>query len=105
MVIKAKETVDNKTKEIKCEEFKLLIRSEEIIRATIKMKKGFTNSTGWKRNIYISSHLFAPFTSTPKIGTKINNIRLNKKIGAKALLMISVSIMDNKIIKEKETKA
>ena len=35
----------------------------------------------------------------------INNIRLNKKIGAKALLMISVSIMDNKIIKEKETKA
>ena len=38
-----------------------------------KMKKGFRSSIGCSLNRYKSNHLLAPLTSTPIIGTKINN--------------------------------
>ena len=37
------------------------------------MKKGFRSSIGCSLNRYKSNHLLAPLTSTPIIGTKINN--------------------------------
>ncbi len=53
----------------------------EIIKANIIIKKGFTNSIGCilGRNNK-SIHLFEPLTSTPIIGTKINKIKVIKKI-------------------------
>ena len=40
-----------------------------------KIKKGFKSSIGCNLNKYKSNHLLAPLTSTPIIGTKINNIK------------------------------
>ena len=97
--------LDKSKKEIKCDKFKLLILAEEIICAITKIKNGFINSTGWKRNIYILSHLLAPLTSTPKNGTSISNNKKNKKTGSKLLFIRSVFIMDIKIIKKKEIAA
>ena len=47
----SKAIIDKKRKEITCDKFKLFILVEEIICATTKIKKGFTNSIGWKRKI------------------------------------------------------
>ena len=53
----------------------------EIIKASVMIKKGFTNSTGCNLGKKIkSNHLVDPFTSTPIIGTKNNKIKDNKKI-------------------------
>tara|TARA_B110000444_G_C18739168_1_gene547138 strand:- start:48 stop:389 length:342 start_codon:yes stop_codon:yes gene_type:complete len=53
----------------------------EIIKASIMIKKGFTNSTGCNLGKKIkSNHRVDPFTSTPIIGTKNNRIKDNKKI-------------------------
>ena len=43
--------IDKKIKEITCDKLKLFILLEEIICATTRIKKGFTNSIGWKRKI------------------------------------------------------
>ena len=96
---------DNKLKDTKWAKFKFLIQLDVRICAINKIKKGLINSTGWKRNMYKSSHLFAPFTSTPKNGTNINNNKKNKKAGNKLLLIRSVFNKDTKIIKKKDTRA
>ena len=51
----------------------------EITWATISIKKGLTNSIGWKRKIYKFNHLLAPLTSVPKKGTNNNNNKKNIK--------------------------
>ena len=43
--------IDKKIKEITCDKLKLFILLEEMICATTRIKKGFTNSIGWKRKI------------------------------------------------------
>ena len=51
------------------------ISSVKIV-AIIISKKGFTISIGWNLGIPGKSiHLIEPFTSTPKKGTKISNIK------------------------------
>ena len=56
--------------------YKLLLFSKLKIDAIITIIKGFKISIGWNRGKKkSSSHLFEPFTSTPKIGTKIKDIR------------------------------
>ena len=47
----------------------------------IKMiRNGLTNSIGWNLGRkYRSIHLFEPLTSTPIIGTKIKNIKVQEK--------------------------
>ena len=43
-------------------------------------KKGLINSTGCSLKKYKLSHLFAPFTSTPIIGTRNRRIRKLKRM-------------------------
>ena len=53
----------------------------EIIKDSIIIKKGFTNSTGCNLGKKIkSNHLVDPFTSTPIKGTISNKIKENAKI-------------------------
>ena len=54
---------------------------EVSIQAVTKIKKGFINSTGCSLKKYKLSHLFAPFASTPIIGTRNRRIRKIKKNG------------------------
>ena len=57
----------------------------------MKIKKGFKSSIGCNLNRYKSNHLLAPFTSTPIIGTKINNRKENIKNGTTVFLSTDVS--------------
>ena len=63
------------------------------------IKKGFTNSIGWKRKNSKSNQRFEPFTSTPKKKTKIKEIIEIIKIGIKIFLKRSNWIEEIKIIK------
>ena len=58
------------------------------------MKKGFKISIGCSLNRYKSNHLLAPFTSTPIIGTKINNRKESMKNGTTIFLSKDVSIAE-----------
>jgi len=68
------------------------------------MKKGFKSSIGCSLNRYKSSHLFAPLTSTPIIGTKINNRKDVIKSGIVIFFNSEVSIAEmTNIIKRANT--
>ena len=61
--------------------FKFVNFCEEIIKLITTIKNGFTNSMGCILGKIIKSiHLLEPFISTPKIGTKNNNIKDKIKI-------------------------
>ena len=67
----------------------------EIICANTIIKKGFNISIGWNLGkIGKSSHLLAPLTSTPTIGTKINNRKDIIKNGMTIFLSNEVSIAE-----------
>ena len=59
-----------------------------------KIKKGFKSSIGCNLNIYKSNHLLAPLTSTPIMGTKINNRKDSIKNGTTIFFSNNVSIAE-----------
>ena len=59
-----------------------------------KIKKGFKSSIGCNLNRYKSNHLLAPLTSTPIIGTKINNKKNSIKSGITIFFNKEVSIAE-----------
>ena len=63
-----------------------------------KIKKGFSGSIGCNLKKLKSNHLLAPFTSTPIIGTKINNKKNKENRGIASLLSKDVSIAEIKNI-------
>ena len=68
------------------------------------MKKGFRSSIGCSLNRYKSNHLLAPLTSTPIIGTKINNRKDIIKNGTAIFFNNEVSIAEiTNIIKRANT--
>ena len=71
------------------------------------IKNGLTNSIGWNLGRkYKSIHLWALFTSTPRIGTKDNEINDKRKIVGEILKSLSSFIDDRKkiIIRPRKTK-
>ena len=58
------------------------------------IKKGFKSSIGCSLNKYKFSHLFAPLTSTPIMGTNINKIKNSMKSGITIFLSSEVSIAE-----------
>ena len=69
-----------------------------------KIKKGFKSSIGCNLNRYKSNHLLAPLTSTPTMGTKINNRKDIIKNGMTIFLSNEVSIAEiTNIIKRANT--
>ena len=59
-----------------------------------KIKKGFKSSIGCNLKKYKSSHLFAPLTSTPIMGTKINSIKNITKSGITIFFNKEVSMAE-----------
>ena len=70
------------------------------------MKKGFKSSIGCNLNRYKSNHLLAPLTSTPTMGTKINNKKDIIKNGKTTFFSKEVSIAEiiNIIIRANSVK-
>ena len=72
--------------------------------AVTRMKKGFKSSIGCNIKTLKSSHLLAPFTSTPTIGTRANKIKKTINTGKISFFNNDVSkieknnIIDNAII-------
>ena len=60
----------------------------------VSIKNGFKSSIGCNLKKYISSHLLAPLTSTPIIGTKISDIKNIIKKGITIFFNKEVSIAE-----------
>ena len=78
-----------------CEFLNLLLVSTF---AVIKTNNGFKISIGCNLNKYKSSHLLAPFTSCPNIGTNANNKKDIINNGITSLIIECVFIKEIKII-------
>ena len=72
--------------------------------ARITIKKGFKSSIGWNLGKKgISIHLFDPFTSIPKKGTRIKKNKNNIKHNLETLTKSSCFNEEKKIIKNTPT--
>ena len=68
--------------------------------ARITIKKGFKSSIGWNLGKKGTSiHLFDPFTSTPKKGTRIKKNKNNIKNNLETLIKSSCLSEEKKIIR------